>query len=539
MGESDNQLEKDRCKDKKRRLASLIYPSLSVFETTFLTSTWIFIVLYSWYLVYLVSRKYYLHFINYGFMVKTQFNQFWSHLSDQTDQEWNVFSENLLYTIPWIMLHFVGSQLLRKTNKIVVPAFNVILSMIYMGRVMGMKPTIWMFFQPLVMFLVHLMGSSLWVWVMSFVFLFSAKKISGPLYYINTFFLNECTDNENYVAQVTWCWVNSRCVSFCLDRIWKEVEPSSKGKIHDIVEMFAYCFYLPINISGPILIYKDFHVGFNKDYQPWTMKRLIHFFLQILRYSFWFLIAHVMLHFFYQSSIRHDMEVLQSLGLWTLAGVGFSVGGFFNLKYVIFYGLPRPFVVEDGIDKAPPHPKCIYRIHRYSEMWRYFDNGLYLFLKKYIYQPIIGTQVGGGGAWRKILGATSTFTFIYVWHGTSHTVMLWSIFNYMAVMTEMFASALGNYPPYANLEKRLLSPRGQRRFHAALASPLYTVSVLSNLYFFMGSEVGNYFVYRAFTSWPIETPLVLLFGYFASQFSIEVKNWELLHEINFEKPKDE
>ncbi len=55
----------------------------------------------------------------------------------------------------------------------------------------------------------------------------------------------------------------------------------------------------------------------------------------------------------------------------------------------------------------------------------------------------------------------------------------------------------------------------------------------------MGSEVGNYFVYRAFTSWPIETPLVLLFGYVASQFSIEVKNWELLHEINFEKLKHE
>ena len=90
----------------------------------------------------------------------------------------------------------------------------------------------------------------------------------------------------------------------------------------------------------------------------------------------------------------------------TLAGVGLSMAGFFNLKYVIFYGFPRPFVVEDGIVNAPRHPRCVYRIHRYSEMWRYFDNGLYLFLRKYIYQPIAGVN---GSAGRKIFGATVTF----------------------------------------------------------------------------------------------------------------------------------
>ena len=163
------------------------------------------------------------------------------------------------------------------------------------------------------------------------------------------------------------------------------------------------------------------------------------------------------------------MDILKSLGLWTLAGVGISVGGFFNLKYVVFYGWPRPFVVEDGIEKAPSHPKCIYRITRYSEMWRDFDNGLYLFLRKYIYLPIVGNQ---GSGWRKIIGATITFVFIYLWHGISNHVMLWSIFNYLAVMSEMVATSLGNHPTYINLEKQWLSPRGQRRFHAALASPL-------------------------------------------------------------------
>ena len=106
-------------------------------------------------------------------------------------------------------------------------------------------------------------------------------------------------------------------------------------------------------------------------------------------------------------------------------------------------------------------------------------------------------------------------------------------------MTEMFATSLGKNPQYVNLEKRFLSPRGQRRLHALLGAPLFVGSVLANFYFFMGSKVGHYFVYRAFNSWPFGTPLVMLFAYIGAQFSIEVKNWELNKEINHEKIKHE
>ena len=528
--------ESQKSQERQRRLSRLMYPSLSVFETSLLTASWIFILGYAWYLVYRVSRKYYRRFMNDGYLIETGLNSILpgDYYSDYTDHEWVVFSGNLLYTIPWIVFHLVGSQLLRKTNKSLVPIFNVLLTMIYMQRVMGTKPTIWMFCQPLAMFTIHLAGSSLLVWLCALVFLFIEKEWSGPLFHLNKYFLEGCTGTDEYVIYVTWYWVNSRCVSFCLDRIWKEVEPSSKGKLHDLIEMLAYCFYLPTNISGPIMIYKDFNEGFNKGYQEWTMKRLGQFLVQVVRYSFWLLIGHLLLHVFYQSSIRHEMDILRSLGLWTLAGVGLSIGGFFNLKYVIFYGWSRPFVVEDGIEKAPKHPKCIYRIHRYSEMWRHFDNGLYLFLRKYIHQPIVGKQ---GGGIRKIFGATITFTFIYLWHGLSKHVMLWSIFNYLAVMTEMLSISLGKNPRYIELEKRLFTPKGQRRFHAALGAPLFVGSVLANFYFFMGANVGHYFVERAFGSWPIETPLVLLFAYVGAQFSIEVKNWELRNEINLERQK--
>ena len=530
----ENNDENAKDKDKKQLLEYLIYPSLSMAEITLLTATWIIFLLYEWYLAYKVSQKHYPEFLSKGLLVRTQFNKFLEHQADYRDREWNVFSEALIHRIPWILFHFLCSQLLRKWAKDSLPVFNLLLSALYLYTCVGYKPTLWLFFQPISMFLVHLSGSSFLVWVASFVFLFVTQPFMGPLHHMHRYFVSQSTSAKHYVIVVTWYWVNSRCVSFCLDRIWKEVEGSIKGKFQDLIEMLAYSFYLPTSISGPIMIYKDFYEGFNSDYKPWTFTRMVNFLIQIFRYTFWLLIGHIMLHFFHHSLIRFDMDILKSLDFWSLTGVGLVVGGFFNLKYVVFYGWPRPFVVEDGMTKAPKHPVCIYRIHRYTEMWRYFDHGLYLFLKKYIYLPILGTQKG---VIRKIIGPTITFTFIYLWHGTSNHIMIWSILNYVSVMTEMFGATIGKYPPYAKLERKYLTPRGQRRFHAMLGAPLLLGSVLANFYFFMGSEVGDYFVYRALTSWPIETPLVVLISYVGAQFSIEVKNWELRREISLDEQK--
>ena len=83
----------------------------------------------------------------------------------------------------------------------------------------------------------------------------------------------------------------------------------------------------------------------------------------------------------------------------------------------------------DGV-AAPPHPKCIGRIHLYSDMWRHFDNGLYLFMQKYIYRyfyknislhcnthfyrPVLGDYTG---LLPRLLSSAVCFSFVYVWHG--------------------------------------------------------------------------------------------------------------------------
>lgn len=64
---------------------------------------------------------------------------------------------------------------------------------------------------------------------------------------------------------------------------------------------------------------------------------------------------------------------------WALYSFGYLMGQFFHIKYVVSYGTSIGMARFDGMD-APGLPKCIGRIHLYSDMWKFFDQGLYEFL---------------------------------------------------------------------------------------------------------------------------------------------------------------
>lgn len=76
-------------------------------------------------------------------------------------------------------------------------------------------------------------------------------------------------------------------------------------------------------------------------------------------------------------------KVMSSINSWALYGAGYCMGQFFQMKYVVFYGLSTTLAKFEDIS-VPKTPKCIGRIHLYSDMWKYFDRGLYLFLLRLV-----------------------------------------------------------------------------------------------------------------------------------------------------------
>ena len=139
-------------------------------------------------------------------------------------------------------------------------------------------------------------------------------------------------------------------------------------------------------------------------------------------------------------------------GAWTHYGLGFGMGIVFQLKYVVTYGISSTMAQAEQIP-APRHPKCIGRIHLYSDMWRYFDQGLYSFLRRYIYIPALGHS---SSLVRRLLASLACFVFIYAWHRVFMFVLVWSALNFLGVTLEALGRAVGSSAVYQHYEVILI-----------------------------------------------------------------------------------
>ena len=92
-----------------------------------------------------------------------------------------------------------------------------------------------------------------------------------------------------------------------------------------------------------------------------------------------------------------------------------------------------------------------------------------------------------------------------------------------------YITTSNEYITLANLiYKALLLPSQTQTIFSA---PIFLLSIVSNMYYLFGQEVGDMCLRRIFYSWPWGTPTVLFFMYCGSQVSIGTKNWEISKEL--------
>ncbi|XP_040571474.1 protein-cysteine N-palmitoyltransferase Rasp [Lepeophtheirus salmonis] len=250
------------------------------------------------------------------------------------------------------------------------------------------------------------------------------------------------------------------------------------------------------------------------------------FFLSVVRYIFWWGMSEAMIRTFFNGKMGQKPEYLLKTSPWLLCGIAYMSGQFFMLKYVVFYGMTRPFGLEDGIDDYPEHPKCIARIYSYSAMWRHFDRGLYWFIRDYIYRPIIREEYRNSLLW-KFISSLISFSFVFIYHGTYKVIFIWSIMNLIAVSIESLGKWISKSVKYRQLLDATLSPRGQRRFYCICMTPLLLFSFLSNIYFFIGLKPGHIYISRIL-SMSIKHQMVLVFVLYSGiQSSVELERKEM------------
>jgi protein-cysteine N-palmitoyltransferase HHAT len=171
------------------------------------------------------------------------------------------------------------------------------------------------------------------------------------------------------------------------------------------------------------------------------------------------------------------------------------MGQFFHLKYICAYGFGIALGKFDGV-QMPNRPICIGIVHLYSDMWKHFDEGLYEFLFKYIYAHLCAKS---SGTQRKLFASFMTFFFIYVWHGQWMFILIWAVANFACIVLEYTLKRLYSSASY----KRWVTGQAtDRRLRAVIGSHVLIPSVLSNFFYFGGTEIGMVFIRRTyFSSW--------------------------------------
>lgn len=175
----------------------------------------------------------------------------------------------------------------------------------------------------------------------------------------------------------------------------------------------------------------------------------------------------------------------QSVNRWALYGFGIAIGQFFCVKYIISYGLGSAIAQFERID-APERPKCVARIQVYSNMWRYFDQGLHEFLLLYIYRGICKERSPMA---KKLFASIATFSFIYLWHGYYKFILMWAILNFFCLQAERCGKIMAATKAYRSV-CTAVGTRWTYRMNAIFGSQLLILSVLSNIMFIGGEDVG-------------------------------------------------
>ncbi|KAM7285638.1 protein-cysteine N-palmitoyltransferase HHAT-like protein isoform X2 [Ixodes scapularis] len=434
---------------------------------------------------------------------------------DTADEEWYRYSTAIRRFWHWVLLQPLISQLLFKKIPEFLPHFYFVYSAIFMLYNLTWTTVLVFLASYAAFFAAATVGSIVACYVLALVIvLHSSFPVLG--------FLKPAYPSDGnvsaFLAQVGLSWTAARCLSFSVDFVRQPERPSAP----QLWQTLAYVFYLPSLFTGPLQNYDGFVAQLNKPQVAWTSGELRGSLLQLGRCLLCFLLLEACLHFCYSSALAYYPDLVESLDLPGLLGFGLCLTLVFFLKYRVLYGFGSAVARLERIELPPP-PKCVHRIHLCSYLWRHFDRGLYLWIQRYIYQPVVA------GQWtlkRRVVGAAASFAFVCSWHGMDRAVIVWCLLNFVGVSTELLAGFLRGRRPWRGIERRYLTGIWLRTARAVVTTPHFLFSIFSCLFFLSNVDVGLIFLRKVVLGFPMPLVPLLFVMYCGCHVSMDAMDWD-------------
>lgn len=432
-------------------------------------------------------------------LAKFQFSEGWPIINrprDDSNDELENFSNFIMKSWRWYVLHLCASLsirffLLRRPGLVYAGV-----SVLFLLTTFQKSTVIIYALLVITYFYVSKLNSKIAVWVLSgiWIFLIHFMKNSQLLY-------DALGYEEYFILVVSLSWTMLRGCSFIFHKIndrSKKLKDLQYVDVYTAEHYLGYTLYFPTLIYGPFLTFKRYIViesnineNINHSAAIWLLIK------GLLRLVFWWFVLNLSLHFIYILYMERDIDAVKLIdNVYSQYAVGYFMGQYFFVYYVLTYGLGITIAKFDGLN-PPQRPRCIGRVNFYSDMWRYFDEGLYEFLFLHIYAELCTKN---SKTISKLMSIGATFAFIFVWHGCYMNVFIWTFLNYVCFVAEKIFKWFTSCQLYYNLVTVPFGYGISQRLRALLATQIFIPAAFSNVFFISGTDAGQWLMRGAYCS---------------------------------------
>nr|XP_037274821.1 protein-cysteine N-palmitoyltransferase Rasp-like isoform X1 [Rhipicephalus microplus] len=436
---------------------------------------------------------------------------------------WQTTKYVITNTWQWYLLHPVLGRLTAYAAPSLVPIFYAVYSSLFVAFNFGWEVTVLYLGQHAAFYAAAALRIPLLCYVVAlvihcqkFVLPFEPFEYMFPRYGLMPY----------RAAFVAFHWNLMRGHSFSLDFVRAERQNQwghSRRRWPPYWQSLAYFVYLPTVYLGPPQNYDDYVAQLNKTRPTCTPRIVAGAIARLLRSAAHFFLMEIMIHFFYSAAMSHWSWMAHSLDLFSLVGYGMSLLFLFYVRYLFTYGFAGALANAEGIE-VPPHSPCIARMHRCSHFWRYFDRGMHKWIRRYIYEPVLG---GSRRAHRLILGTAVAFTFTWVWHSMHGHDGIWCALSVLGIVLEVITTEVMKWAPIKKFQGRYLaSSERMREAKALLGSPHFLLTISACIFHLAELDLSLVIVRRILTGFPFPLVPILVVLYSTSHVSMDVADWE-------------
>ncbi|KAJ1915633.1 glycerol transporter [Mycoemilia scoparia] len=198
------------------------------------------------------------------------------------------------------------------------------------------------------------------------------------------------------------------------------IEISAMRDDYSFCNYWAYLYYPPLYLAGPIISFNDFisqarHGTQSSSKTPITPKSTLIYGTRLL---FAIFVMELMLHMIHPVAMS-TKGVWNDYSMLEIMTIGYIYLTFIWLKLCIIWRFSRFWAMADGVETIENMRRCMSNNYSLQLFWRDWHCSYNRWLVRYIYIPVGGSKTQ---PWNLFL----IFTFVALWHDISSRLLMWA-----------------------------------------------------------------------------------------------------------------